>query len=245
MAQKTIQEATAKSRAAKKAKEVDTMKGVEHWAIDKPKPYKLNAKNHPAAQIELLARIIQKHGFDQPIVVDTKGVIVKGHGRLLAARKLKMETVPVVVRHFTPGEAAEARIADNRLAEFGWDFQTLVADVMEGLQHGLDIDVTGFTLKELGLDQVAGATAGVPNDKALDTKEAWAGMPEFNQEDLTAFKSVIVNFNSEESLAAFAKLMGQSVGLSTRSIWFPKEEPEWGMTTEKRYDAEAKKGAKK
>ncbi len=138
---------TTETRAVERATE------IEQWPLARLKPYKRNAKNHPPEQIALLAKIMAKHGFDVPIVVDKKGVIVKGHGRWLAARELRLPTVPVIVRDLTPAQSAEARIADNRVGEFGWDFDALVADVVGGLKDGLDMDVTGWTLKELGLDK--------------------------------------------------------------------------------------------
>lgn len=130
---------------------IDRASEIELWSIGRCKPYKRNSKNHPPEQIELLARIIEKHGFDQPIVVDRKGVIIKGHGRWMAAQKLCMLHVPVIVRDLTPAQAAEARIADNRVSEFGWDFDQLVSDVITHLPNGFDANMTGWSLEQLGL----------------------------------------------------------------------------------------------
>ena len=117
------------------------------------KPYEKNAKRHPKEQIEKLAAIIKRHGFDQPIVVDEHGVIIKGHGRLLASKQLGLKKVPVLVRgDLSPAQVREARIADNRVSEFGWDFEALVADVKDSaLLDGFDLTMTSFELKELGL----------------------------------------------------------------------------------------------
>lgn len=135
---------------------------VELWQVNRLKPYKRNAKSHPPEQVALLAKIIDRHGFDQPIVVDEKGIIIKGHGRWLAAQSLGRATVPVIVRDdLTPSQAAEARIADNRVAEFGWDFDALVADVVGNLKDGLDPAFIGFSLEALGLEQRAGVFEAV------------------------------------------------------------------------------------
>lgn len=125
---------------------------IEHWPVAKLKPYKRNAKQHPPDQIAMIARLIEEHGFDVPIVCNKKGVIVKGHGRWMAAKQLGLETVPVIAKDFTPAQEAAARIADNRVGEFGWDFDALVGDVVAGLKDGLDVTLTGFTLKDLGLE---------------------------------------------------------------------------------------------
>ncbi len=148
MARKNIAEAMKHDEP-----EVARSTEIELWPIAKLKPHKRNAKLHPPEQVTYLAQLIKRHGFDQPIAVDSKGVIIKGHGRWLAAKELRLATVPVIVRSdLAPGLVAEARIADNRVAEFGWDSAQLVADVVDGLKIGLDPDVIGFSLKDLGLE---------------------------------------------------------------------------------------------
>lgn len=132
----------------------------ELWPIAKVKPYAKNAKNHPPEQITHLAMLLSRHGFDQPIVVDAKGVVIKGHGRLLAARELGMSEVPVIVRKLSKAHAAEARIADNKVADYGWNFDALVADVVGNLSEGLDPAVIGFSLEQLGLSE--GGEPGAP-----------------------------------------------------------------------------------
>lgn len=122
----TATETRTKTKAATK---------IEMWPLHKVRPYPKNAKTHPKKQIEQLAKIIERHGFDQPIVVDGAGVIIKGHGRLLAAERLALSKVPVVVRDdLTPAQVREARIADNRVAELGaWDDDMLLEDVSDAL----------------------------------------------------------------------------------------------------------------
>lgn len=78
------------------------------------KPYANNAKKHSRRQVTLLAKAMRTVGFDQPIVVDANHVIIKGHGRRLAALELKMDLVPVVVRaDLTPEQCMASRLADN------------------------------------------------------------------------------------------------------------------------------------
>jgi len=127
---------------------------VKQWPLARLKPYERNAKKHPADQIEKLAAIIARHGFDVPIVVEPDGTIIKGHGRLLAAKKLKLDTVPVIVRgDLSLAQIREARLADNRVTEYGWDFEALLADVSSSSAlDGFDVGFTAFGLRELGLD---------------------------------------------------------------------------------------------
>lgn len=214
----------------------ETKLDIELWQIARVKPYKNNAKLHPPEQVERLAKLIAKHGFDQPIVVDKRGVIIKGHGRLLAAQKLGMPTVPTIVSNMSAAAAAEARIADNRVTEYGWDFDALQLELTNfSTMKGFDPILTGFSLADVSI----GAIAEEQDDGSGGVKadEAWAGMPEFKQEDLTAFKAVLVNFKTQADVDAFAKLVKQTVTPQTRSLWYPYEAPAVGMTTEKRYDA--------
>jgi DNA modification methylase len=136
---KPIAEATTNTPATRKS---DT------WAIERVKPYDKNAKKHPTKQVDLLAKLIRDHGFDQPIVVDKQGVIIKGHGRLLAAQQLGMKAVPVIVRDdLTQAQVRAARIADNKVAEMGsWDMDMLIDDVKDAME------LESFDLEALGLN---------------------------------------------------------------------------------------------
>lgn len=119
---------------------------IEQWRIDDVKPYDTNAKNHDKAQVSKIAKSISEFGFDQPIVVDGDGVIIKGHGRRLAAISLGIETVPVVIRNdLSPEAVRAARLADNRVAIGDLDSEKLQAELAT-----LDYDLLGiFDSKEL------------------------------------------------------------------------------------------------
>jgi ParB-like chromosome segregation protein Spo0J len=85
-------------------------------------PYSNNAKTHPTEQIDKIAASSASFGFDQPIVVDTDGVIIKGHGRREASLRLGLHKVPVLVRgDLSVTEIKAARLADNRTAQSPWD----------------------------------------------------------------------------------------------------------------------------
>ncbi|MBI5780690.1 MAG: site-specific DNA-methyltransferase [Rhodocyclales bacterium] len=131
---------------------------IEHWPIDKLIPYARNARQHSDAQIAQIAASIAEFGFTNPILAGSDGVIVAGHGRLAAARKLGLATVPVVVlEHLTPTQRRALVLADNRLAELAtWD-DALLRIELEALQDdGFDLDLTGFdadALAELLADE--------------------------------------------------------------------------------------------
>lgn len=127
---------------------------IEHWPLARLLPYARNARTHSDDQVAQIAASIVEFGFTNPCLVGADGVLVAGHGRLLAARKLGLDTVPVVVLdHLTPIQRRALVIADNRIAEnSGWD-DAMLRTELESLQaDGFDLDLTGFdpdTLAEL------------------------------------------------------------------------------------------------
>ena len=107
---------------------------IEERPLDKIIPYPTNAKLHEVAWIK---NSIADFKIDQPIVVDGAGVIIKGHGRLKAAKELGLKTFPVVVRDdLTPEQVRLARLADNRSSEGGYDAE-LLADEIQALHDAL------------------------------------------------------------------------------------------------------------
>src|SRR5256886_6999944 len=102
-------------------------KHIEHWPLDKLIPYARNPRTHSDAQVAQIAASIAEFGFNNPILVDTKAGILAGHGRLLAARKLGMAEVPVIVLdHLTEAQKRAYIIADNQLAlNGGWNEELL------------------------------------------------------------------------------------------------------------------------
>lgn len=113
------------------------------WLI----PYAKNAKLHPTEQIDRLAATIKRFGWDQPIVAERDGTIIKGHGRRLAALRLGLTEVPVWVRDdLSKEEADAARIADN--AAFGMQYDTRA--MQEELSRLMAAE-PDFTLDDLAL----------------------------------------------------------------------------------------------
>jgi len=123
---------------------------IEMWPIEKIKPYPDNAKLHTEEQIKDLAKVIETQGWDVPIVVDKKGVIIKGHGRRLAAILLGYDKVPVICRKdMTPTQAKAARLSDNRVALGEYDTDLLEAELKMLSETEFDMTGLGFSEKEL------------------------------------------------------------------------------------------------
>ena len=124
---------------------------LEFWPVENLIPYENNVKEHNEQQIESLAKGIKRFGWDVPIVVDAEGVIIKGHGRRLAALKLGMKQVPVIQRFdMTRAEADAARLNDNKAAMGDFDTHGLEAELkrLQEVDSSLFEDMA-FTPKEL------------------------------------------------------------------------------------------------
>jgi DNA modification methylase len=119
---------------------------IERWPTDKLVPYARNARTHSEEQVAQIAASIVEFGFTNPILAGSDGVIVAGHGRLAAAQKLGLDTVPVVVLdHLTPTQRRALIIADNRIAEnAGWDDAMLRIELQSLQEDGFNLDITGF-----------------------------------------------------------------------------------------------------
>ena len=113
-------------------------------ALDEIKPYEKNPRNNKDA-VKYVANSIKEFGFKVPIVIDSEGVIVAGHTRYKAAKKLKLDEVPCIVADDLTEEQIRAfRIADNKVSEIAeWDFELL-----EGEMEMLDFDMTDFGFLE-------------------------------------------------------------------------------------------------
>ena len=114
-----------------------------------------NPRTHSAKQIAQIAASIEAFGFTTPILIDKTNTVVAGHGRLRAARKLGLETVPTIrLDHLRPEQARALVLADNRLAELsGWDRDLLAIEFqeLEALDLDFDLEITGFETAEIDL----------------------------------------------------------------------------------------------
>lgn len=143
---------------------------VVTWPIDKLIPYARNARTHSDEQIAQVAASIVEFGWTNPILIGADGVIIAGHARLAAARKLKMTDVPVIiVDHLTPTQRRALVLADNRLAlKAGWDEEMLRVELQSLEEDGFDLDLVGFTDEEIEeLLSDPDATTGLANEDAL------------------------------------------------------------------------------
>jgi DNA modification methylase len=124
---------------------------VEHWPINRLIPFATNPRTHSEVQIAQTAASIAEFGFTNPILVDSEAGIIAGHARLLAARKLMMREVPVIVlSHLSERQKRAYVIADNKLAlNAGWDEDLLRLELAALREEDFGLDVLGFEDEEL------------------------------------------------------------------------------------------------
>jgi len=124
---------------------------VEMIGIEDLIPYANNTRTHSDEQVAQVAASINEFGFTNPVLVDDKNVIIAGHGRVMAARKLKMESVPCIrLSHLSDKQKKAYIIADNKLAlNAGWDNELLSLELGQLQDDGFDLSLTGFSDDEL------------------------------------------------------------------------------------------------
>jgi DNA modification methylase len=124
---------------------------VERWPIGRLVPYARNARTHSDAQVAQIAASIREWGWTNPVLVAEDGTIIAGHGRVLAAQKLRIADVPVMVAAgWTEAQRRAYTIADNKLTlNGGWDQELLGLEIGELEVLGFDLDLIGFSDEEL------------------------------------------------------------------------------------------------
>lgn len=124
---------------------------VETIDIESLIPYARNSRTHSDSQVAQIAASIKEFGFTNPVLIDGDGGIIAGHGRVMAARKLKLAEVPCIrLGHLTEIQKRAYVIADNKLAmNSGWDNEMLKLEFAELTDEGFDLDLIGFSEEEL------------------------------------------------------------------------------------------------
>ena len=114
-------------------------------------PYAQNSRTHGDEQVAQIAASIKEFGFTNPILIDETGGIIAGHGRVLAAQKLKLKEVPAIeLSHLSETQKRAYVIADNKLAlNAGWDDELLRIEFAELEDAGFDLELTGFSVEEM------------------------------------------------------------------------------------------------
>ena len=123
----------------------------EQTPIEQLQPYKNNARLHSDEQVDQIAKSIEEFGFLNPVLVDDQNTILAGHGRVMGAKKLGLDTVPTIqIKHLSESQKKAYIIADNQIAlNAGWEMQLLETELKELNKDSFDVSLLGFDAKEL------------------------------------------------------------------------------------------------
>jgi len=197
--------------------------------IDMLTPDPANARQHNVRNLDSIMNSLKAFGQHQPIIVQKDNMIVRiGNGRVAAAKKLGWTKIAALVVDENNVDSISRAIADNRTAELAsWDFDVL-GDLFRGLQgEGADLTLTGFADYELEpLLQTEWSDSGTGSEDTDAVQDAWKGMPEFEMDDLTPYRTVKVHLANQADVDSFAEWVGSATNqtLSDRSkyIWYPE-----------------------
>jgi ParB-like chromosome segregation protein Spo0J len=159
---------------------------VEKWKTSKLIPYARNARTHSDEQVGQIAASIREWGWTTPVLVDEQGGIIAGHGRTLAAQKLGMTEVPVMVaKGWSEAKKRAYVLADNKLAlNAGWDNEMLALELTEISELGFDLDMIGFRSEEIKALQIPDFEPATEDEQGqldeLDPK--WIACPHCGKE---------------------------------------------------------------
>lgn len=144
---------------------------IEHLPLDALVPYARNSRTHSPEQVAQVAASIREFGFTNPVLIDSDGGIIAGHGRVMAARSIGLEEVPCIrLSHLSEAQRRAYVIADNKLAlNAGWDEDLLALELKELGEMDFDLLLTGF-----GGDEIDALLAGAEavEDGAMDPDDA-------------------------------------------------------------------------
>jgi DNA modification methylase len=145
---------------------------VEYRFVDSLIPYARNARTHSDEQVAQIAASIREFGFNNPILVDGHKGVIAGHGRILAARKLNLSSVPVIeLSHLSEIQKRAFILTENKLTERGgWDSDLLSVELADLQEAGFDLELTGFDDADLQsyLDPDAKETSEDPDESSVD-----------------------------------------------------------------------------
>ena len=124
---------------------------IVYKKINELKPYENNSRTHDESQIKQICESIKEYGWTNPVLIDEKGMIIAGHGRVEAGKKLDIKEVPcIVLSGLTEAQKKAYVIADNKMAlNAGWDFNLLSLELENLKELDFDLELTGFSADEI------------------------------------------------------------------------------------------------
>lgn len=124
---------------------------IIYKSINELKPYENNSRTHDESQIRQICESIKEYGWTNPVLIDEKGMIIAGHGRVEAGKRLDIKEVPcIVLSGLTEAQKTGYVIADNKMAlNAGWNEELLKTELQKLKELDFDLELTGFNIDEL------------------------------------------------------------------------------------------------
>lgn len=193
--------------------------------------YERNSREHPPEQIAQICASISEFGFTNPVLINSNNRIIAGHGRHIAALEIGLETIPcIILDGLTDAQEKAYIIADNKIAlNSSWDRELLAIELADISEYDFDMELLGFSDVEL-------MSLLQSDEEKFDPKNYWEDMPEFDQQDVQAYKRIVVHFPNQEQVDAFSQAVGQSITEKTKYIWYPEIEIE--KASDKKYKSQ-------
>ena len=197
---------------------------LETVAISDLYPHPRNYREHPEDQIEHLVASILENGFYRNIVIACDGTILAGHGVVEAARRLEMESVPVIRLDVGPDDsrALKVLVGDNEIARLGIRDYRVLREILGEVQAADDLLGTGYD--GMMLANLVSVTRSVDEVEEFDPVAHWVGMPEYDEGHLPL--KTVVHFRTEEDREEFVEMFGLTLNFpggreAAGSTWWP------------------------
>jgi ParB-like chromosome segregation protein Spo0J len=210
---------------------------TERIDISELKAHPRNYRSHPEDQLEHIMRSIEQHGFYRNVVVANDNTILAGHGVVEAAKKLGKTRVPIIRFDIDPEDQRALKImaSDNEIQRLAENDDAALVKLLQEIMGEGGLLGTGHDRQSFEI--LNGMVEGrIKLAGEVDPYEEWKGMPDFENENV-GFRKIIMHFDDQAAVDAFAKLIGQTFTEKTRATWYPEKEN--NVFIDKRYASES------
>lgn len=178
---------------------------------------KMHPRNPRNGNTEAIKESIEHNGFYGAVIAQkSTGYILAGNHRWKAAKEAGASSIPVAWIDVEEEHANRIMLADNRTNDIASYDEAGLAALLTELNESIGLEGTGYLQTDLDL-----LLEGASVDE-VDPMEEWTGMPEFEMQDKTAFKSIIIHCKDQKSIDSFSKVIGQTITDKTRMLWYPE-----------------------
>jgi len=197
---------------------------VVDWVkVDEVVPYEKNARLHSPKQVKQIAQSIDEFGFTNPLLIDEKNTVLAGHGRLLAAKHLKLDKVPCIqAKNLTETQKKAYILADNKIAEnSSWDNGMLLGELKTLEELGVGIEFTGFSPGDFAKLKYTAADAihGILREKYIEPPFSLLDSRSKNWLDRRRKWSELINDNTETREDLLIKSLSEVIGVNATSVF--------------------------